>query len=613
MVMNGDRPGTKKVIPALGDFVSGRIVRMGVTLLFVSGAILVAFFHMRSSISRAATATEAIRASGVVEMRLFDLYGSASSFAANGQAKAISDMDGDLRYLLDSRNSSFLKDPRKIALMLGNVRQIFALKKAMELSRASRYREQLALSIRNLLSVIQTEVLASDIRSAALDQARALSSVRTSALLLSVVVFVGMGVIAWNILSFGRTIRTDVLSPLEGLSRWVQSMTSFQRTEAPEVLFSEIHSMTASVERLYSTLLNIMQTMPEIGIAIAGADEEGKNRVVYANGRMQELYGLLRPGIERMTKRTLSPDLVGLSIHEFHRNSDEVRKMIGEIKPGERRKNMSITIASSGRNTVIDSYTVPVFDGASGSRLFFVTFFMDKTSAHTFRKAIETTERELDALKHEQDTLDEVLEETVRNTSFMSDEVRMLQSELESSRKAVEDLSGSVKEVYGRLPDLNRVLASLNQSSADISKITKDISEVTAQTNLLALNAAIEAARAGENGRGFAVVADEVRKLAVRTAALTKDIEGRISGTISETRNISDGVTDLSSLVSQSREFAAHAEKRLSNMSGAIGNVGKSFTAIETASEKGSQSAGSVSRQIEKTISEYRLLSEVQI
>ena len=600
-------------LPTLWAFISRRIVRMGVSILIVSVAILGSFSYMRSSISRSATATEAIKSSGVVEMRLFDLYGAVSAFAANGRAKASSTIEDDLHYLLDPANSSFLKNQQKKALMMGNIRQIFALKKAMEMSRASRYREQLALSIRNLLSVIQTDVLTSDIRSATIEQARALSSVRTSALLLSVVIFTGMGLIVWNILSFRRTIRTDVLMPLEELSRWVQSMTSFQSSKTPEVRYSEMHSMTASVERLYSTLLNIMQTMPEIGIAIAEADDEWKNRVIYANGRMQELYGILRPGIERMTKRTLSPALVGLSIHEFHRNPDDVRKVIGEIKPGERRKNMSIPIAFSDRNIVIDSYTVPVFDGESGKRLFFVTFFMDKTSAHIFRKAIETTERELNALKHEQDTLDEVLEETVRNTSFMSDEVRTLQSELEFSRKAVEDLSGSVKEVYGRLPDLNRVLSSLNQSSEDISRITKDISGVTDQTNLLALNAAIEAARAGENGRGFAVVADEVRKLAVRTATLTKDIEGRISGTISETRNISGAVTDLSSLVSQSREFASHAEKRLSNISGAIGNVGKSFTAIETAAGEGSRSAGSVSRQIEKTISEYRLLSSVQI
>lgn len=67
----------------------------------------------------------------------------------------------------------------------------------------------------------------------------------------------------------------------------------------------------------------------------------------------------------------------------------------------------------------------------------------------------------------------------------------------------------------------------LNSDAAGIDDVVVLIRQVAGQINLLALNATIEAAKAGEAGRGFAVVANEVKILAGRTAAATKDIEGR--------------------------------------------------------------------------------------
>ncbi|TAJ31291.1 MAG: methyl-accepting chemotaxis protein [Bosea sp. (in: a-proteobacteria)] len=67
----------------------------------------------------------------------------------------------------------------------------------------------------------------------------------------------------------------------------------------------------------------------------------------------------------------------------------------------------------------------------------------------------------------------------------------------------------------------------LNADAAGIDDVVALIRQVAGQINLLALNATIEAAKAGEAGRGFAVVANEVKVLAGRTAAATKDIEGR--------------------------------------------------------------------------------------
>ncbi|NWA26646.1 methyl-accepting chemotaxis protein [Pseudomonas gingeri] len=97
----------------------------------------------------------------------------------------------------------------------------------------------------------------------------------------------------------------------------------------------------------------------------------------------------------------------------------------------------------------------------------------------------------------------------------------------EGSRQAGSAAAG-IQQLFREMDHSMLAIQAVDEQSRAIALAVGQIRSVSEQTNLLALNAAIEAARAGDQGRGFAVVADEVRHLAIRSQALTGDIQQTI-------------------------------------------------------------------------------------
>jgi len=151
----------------------------------------------------------------------------------------------------------------------------------------------------------------------------------------------------------------------------------------------------------------------------------------------------------------------------------------------------------------------------------------------------------------------------------------MTQANAQGTR-AAKEVAQRAQEAADRgkksMVEMTQAMEEIRVASASTAQIISDINEIAFQTNLLALNAAVEAARAGDAGRGFAVVATEVRNLAARSKEAAKTTEKLIERSV----RLADNGEQLSKGVAQN----------LSQITVAVGEVGKIIEDIAVASQK---------------------------
>lgn len=154
-------------------------------------------------------------------------------------------------------------------------------------------------------------------------------------------------------------------------------------------------------------------------------------------------------------------------------------------------------------------------------------------------------------------------------------------------------------------------MQEIQTASGRISEIVETIDGFAFQTNLLALNAAVEAARAGEHGRGFAVVASEVRALAQKSAQAAQDINTLVDAAVRSVdqgvvqvqrssenlETISDGISDVSKLVSEISDASSGQSGAIDNISHLIADLDSVATQNAALVEETSAAATSLDNQ----------------
>jgi methyl-accepting chemotaxis protein len=233
-------------------------------------------------------------------------------------------------------------------------------------------------------------------------------------------------------------------------------------------------------------------------------------------------------------------DLLG---HAFGRLVADLRTIVGRVSSsahGVSGASRQMAASSDEAGRVTNEVARAVADVASGA---------------------ERQVRMIENARRSAEEVVEAIQESARNaaeTAEVASQAREVAREGVGAAAQANEAMREVRDSSQAVTDAIRVLAA---KSAQIGAIVETITGIAGQTNLLALNAAIEAARAGEQGRGFAVVAEEVRKLAEESQHAAEEIASLIETMQRETENAvvvveqgAERTTGGAAVVEQTRE-----------------------------------------------------------
>ena len=287
--------------------------------------------------------------------------------------------------------------------------------------------------------------------------------------------------------------------------------------------------------------------------------------LVFAN---RKAWATLRT-IEKELQRSFgisAADVVGGSIHRFHRDPDRVERVLhqqGFTLPHQ---------ATFGFGEVSLQTTIDAVNDADGNHVAYAVAWEDVSALRESNRAV-----------HE------------------------LGSHLETAATAVEELSTSIGEIArsathaasvttkgaGEAETTTEAVRELGDASSAIGEVVRTITAIAQQTNILALNATIEAARAGEAGRGFAVVAGEVKDLARDTASATEDIGRRIDAVRRSTDEVVTSIEGIAQLLREIDEIQSGVASTVEQQRVATDQLAQSVNEAAASSRQLVESRGS--------------------
>jgi methyl-accepting chemotaxis protein len=243
--------------------------------------------------------------------------------------------------------------------------------------------------------------------------------------------------------------------------------------------------------------------------------------------------------------------LVGKSIHVFHKHPDNVERILGgKHHAGSHKLPHHAVIELGPEKLDLEIEAV-----------------LDERGAHIGSVVVwGVSTKKLECLQKAQETLRS-------HVSGVNQQLQMISTatlEIESSIGEIAQNATQVEHATQKFRSAGKeglsAIQSLQESSNGVANVAGLIASIATQTSVLALNATIEAARAGMHGKGFSVVASEVKKLAEQTASATADIQSKvvvirrdIIAALGAMGSISDQTEDMSGL---SHMLASAAEEQ---------------------------------------------------
>ncbi len=244
--------------------------------------------------------------------------------------------------------------------------------------------------------------------------------------------------------------------------------------------------------------------------------------------------------------------LVGNSIHIFHKRTDQIENLLGAKHHHGNHKLPHRAVIQLGPEK-LDLDLDAMYDESG-------TYVGVAVSWSQTTKQLETmVEKNQNALLNHVGEVNRQLQ----MVSTAALEIESSSGEVAKNAMSVESATRKFREAS---QDGISAIQRLQDSSDGVAKIADLIASIATQTSVLALNATIEAARAGVHGKGFSVVASEVKKLAEQTASATSDIQSKVAtirGDIGTAFSAIGKIDNESGeLTSLSQQLAAAAEEQ---------------------------------------------------
>jgi methyl-accepting chemotaxis protein len=230
--------------------------------------------------------------------------------------------------------------------------------------------------------------------------------------------------------------------------------------------------------------------------------------------------------------------LVGKSIHIFHRNAAHIGRILGA---GDHAAHHLPHKAVIELGPIKLDLNVEPMLGKFGDYIGAVVLWGI------------STQQTIDALRKAQEAQRTDIEHLNGNLQMVATATHEIEASIGEIARNATDLAAASEKSRQASAESKTSILSLQSSSSGVAKVADLIASIATQTSVLALNANIEAARAGAHGKGFAVVASEVRKLAEQTAAATSEIQNKVTAIGAD---VATAIAAIDSIAAQTDELS---------------------------------------------------------